>query len=225
MSELFFDSELDQHLWDSSLSVIGGSPSDGFEEAFRFVNPDCEGSESLREQLSRQFEVAINMPGLTGIEKYCLAIKAIEINNEISESCDDSTKVDDHNDILGQIITLTNADLDNLLRVTAACLDSVCLLPISREDSDEIVGDTIVQNLSKIEKFKTIIFEKDESNPEFVSTVLSFLKAQKECGYNIVKNDSVVDLLVISIGMEADLFEALARQEKSNSRFGVIEER
>lgn len=225
MSELFFDSDLDQRFLNSGLIVIRGSPSEGFEEAFRFVNPDRESSESLREQLSLQFEVAINMPGLTGIEKYCLAIKAIEMNNEISKTCDDSTKVDDHNDILGRIITLTNADLDNLLRVTAVCLDSVCLLPISREDSDEIVGDTIVQNLSKIEKFKSIIFKKDEANPGFVSTVLTFLKAQKDCEYTLVKNESLVDTLVISIGMEADLFSTLARQEKSNGRFGVVEGR
>lgn len=225
MSELFFDSELDQHPWDSSLSVIGGSPSDGFEEAFRFVNPDCEGSENLREQLSLQFEVAISMPGLTDIEKCCLAIKAIEINNEISEICDDSTKVDDHNDILGRIITLTNADLDNLLRVTAVCLDSVCLLPIPTKDLDDSRGEAIDENFYKIQKFKDIIFEKDKANPGFVCSVLNFLKDQKECGYNIVKNDSVVDLLVLSIGMEPDLLDAFARQQSSNRRFCVVEGR
>ena len=249
MSELLFDSELDQRLWDSSLRVIGGSPSDGFEEAFRFVHPDCEGSESLREQLSLRFEVAISMPGLTDIEKCCLAIKAIKINNQISKICDDSTKVDDHddsakvddhddstkvddhndstkvddhNDILGQIIILTNADLENLLRVTAACLDSVCLLPISKEDSDEIVNEASNENSHKIQKFKDIIFKKDESNRGFVFAVFDFLKYQQECGYNIVKNDAVVDLLVISIGMEPNLFDAVARQQSLNSRFGVV---
>ena len=79
--------------------------------------------------------------------------------------------------------------------------------------------------LSKIEKFKSIIFKKDEANPGFVSTVLTFLKAQKDCEYTLVKNESLVDTLVISIGMEADLFSTLARQEKSNGRFGVVEGR
>ena len=236
MSKLFFDSGYNQFALRNTLAIIdgqGGSPSEGFQEAFLFLNPEgfsevslyrdpnYEISESLREQLLLQFEVAIDLPGLTDIEKALIAMRAIEINIRISGGSDEPTKIDGHNNVLAQIITLTNADLDNLLRVTAACLDSVCLLPISEEDSDKIVGDTIVQNLSRIEKFKSIIFKKDEANPGFVCSVLNFLKEQKECGYNIVENDSVVDTLVISIGMEPDLLDAFNRQEKSKGLFGV----
>jgi len=222
LSELFFDSALERKIFESSQNVISGSLSECFQEAFMFLNPDCESSESLRDQLLLQFEVVIDLPGLTGIEKVCLVLKAIPINNQISGKVDKPTKIDDHNNVLAQIITLTNADLENLLRVTAACLNSVCLLPISKEDSDEIMCNNISKNLSNIEKFKNIIFEKDRANPGFAHSVLNFLRDQKEREYPFIKNESVVDGLVTLIGLAPELFDAAARQVLSERRFGAF---